>query len=50
MELKKEDYENLLEHLPTLLSYIEKFEKKLMNIIILVNRILTFSTVTEAYF
>ena len=27
IELKKEEYENLLEHLPTLLSYIEKFKK-----------------------
>ena len=26
-ELKKEEYENLLERLPTLLSYIEKFKK-----------------------
>ena len=26
IELKKEEYENLLEHLPTLLSYIEKFK------------------------
>ena len=26
-ELKIEEYENLLEHLPTLLSYIEKFKK-----------------------
>ena len=25
--LKKEEYQNLLEHLPTLLSYIEKFKK-----------------------
>ena len=24
-ELKKEEYENLLEHLPTVLSYIKKF-------------------------
>ena len=27
IELKKEEYENLLEHLPALLSYIEKFKK-----------------------
>ena len=27
IEFKKEEYENLLEHLPTLLSYIEKFKK-----------------------
>ena len=27
IELKKVEYENLLEHLPTLLSYIEKFKK-----------------------
>ena len=27
IELKKEEYEHLLEHLPTLLSYIEKFKK-----------------------
>ena len=27
IELKKEEYENLLDHLPTILSYIEKFRK-----------------------
>ena len=26
IEMKKEEYENLLEHLPTFLSYIEKFK------------------------
>ena len=54
--IKKEEYENLLEHLPTLSSYFEKFKKTCIDMDEgtqnwwILSFLSTFSIVAEAYF